>query len=82
MGCIMDNYSNFIHTQVNECTTYICNWYSHHAPSLPCFILLLVMLMFPVMEHKKYRDGYNPRNKAKGYLELCSPIIIIILVLR
>ena len=54
MFCIMDNYSNFIHTPVNEwhhstmAVVLSGPWYSQHALSLPCFILLLVTLMLPV----------------------------------
>ena len=60
-----------LHTHAGKMNdiTYICPWFSQHAPSLPCFTLLLVTLMLPsclwdIIDH----DGYNPGNKAKGYI--------------
>ena len=54
------------------------------ACSVPSFALFYYQLRrcSLSLEHKNDHDGFNPRNKATGYLELCSPIIIIIVVLR
>ena len=63
--------------------TDIRPWCSQHATSLPCFNLLLLLLLLPVSGASNDHHKYNLRIKAeRGYSEPCSPIIIIILVLR
>ena len=79
----MDNNSIFIHTPVHEWHhIYIYPWYSEHALSPPLLYFIINYIDAPSLEHKNDHDGYNPRNKAKGYLELSSLIIIIILILE
>ena len=75
MGCIMDNYSISIHTPVNECH-HICLSLVQSACSVPPLLYFIIStLLLPLSGTYNDYDEYNPRNKATGYLELCSPII-------
>ena len=49
MGCILEYNSIFIHTPVNEWHTYICPWYSQHAPSSPRLYLIISYVDAPCL---------------------------------
>ena len=66
MYYVMINYTIFMHTLANG---WLPGTVSMLHPLLFFFLLLFTsMLHILSLEHKNDDDGYNPRNKAKGYL--------------
>ena len=76
MDCVMINYTILCTHWSMDGPTYNCPWSSQYTPSPPLLYFISSFVDAPSLslEHKNDHDGYNPRNKAKWYLELCSPI--------